>query len=143
MSSGPPSCFSQRPRTGLLQGLPPVVSPPCMTTCMPARLRRPSSSTLHPSSSARTGPENDCEVPSRPYLTLLGVHGYSPTGVIGTPSRATPEKVGSFWPPPSTPSTSPLSSCGIPNGLHHPNPHACLWEAPSPPMGVPSGRLAL
>ncbi|MEA2589720.1 MAG: creatinine amidohydrolase [Actinomycetota bacterium] len=36
--------------------------------------------------------QNDCEVPSRPYLTLVGVHGYSPTGVIGTPSKATPEK---------------------------------------------------
>ena len=36
--------------------------------------------------------ENDCEAPSRPYLTLLGVNGYSPTGVIGTPSKATPEK---------------------------------------------------
>jgi creatinine amidohydrolase len=36
--------------------------------------------------------QNDCEVTSRPYLTLLGVQGYSPTGVIGTPSKATPEK---------------------------------------------------
>jgi creatinine amidohydrolase len=36
--------------------------------------------------------ENDFEALSRPYLTLLGVHGYSPTGVIGTPSKATPEK---------------------------------------------------
>ncbi len=36
--------------------------------------------------------ENDCEVPSHPYLTLLGVHGHSPTGIIGSPSKATPEK---------------------------------------------------
>jgi creatinine amidohydrolase len=35
--------------------------------------------------------QNDCEAPARPYLTLLGVHRYSPTGVIGTPSKATPE----------------------------------------------------
>jgi creatinine amidohydrolase len=36
--------------------------------------------------------ENDSAVPTRPYLTLLGVHGYSPTGIIGSPSKATPEK---------------------------------------------------
>ena len=36
--------------------------------------------------------ESDSAVPTRPYLTLLGVHGYSPTGIIGSPSKATPEK---------------------------------------------------
>jgi creatinine amidohydrolase len=36
---------------------------------------------------------NDCEVPSRPHLTLLGVHGDSPTGISGSPSKATPERV--------------------------------------------------
>ncbi len=36
--------------------------------------------------------ESDCEVPSRPYLNLLGLQGYSPLGVIGRPSKATAEK---------------------------------------------------
>ena len=36
--------------------------------------------------------ENDWQAPTRPYLNLLGVQGYSPTGVIGSPSLATREK---------------------------------------------------
>ncbi len=36
--------------------------------------------------------ENDWQASTRPYLNLLGVQGYSPTGVIGSPSKASPEK---------------------------------------------------
>jgi creatinine amidohydrolase len=36
--------------------------------------------------------ENDWQASTRPYLNLLGVEGYSPTGVIGSPSKASPEK---------------------------------------------------
>ena len=36
--------------------------------------------------------ENDWQAPDRPYLHLLGVQGYSPTGVIGSPSEASAEK---------------------------------------------------
>jgi creatinine amidohydrolase len=36
--------------------------------------------------------ESDWQAPDRPYLHLLGVQGYSPTGVIGSPSEASPEK---------------------------------------------------
>ena len=36
--------------------------------------------------------ETDWQAPDRPYLHLLGVQGYSPTGVIGSPSEASAEK---------------------------------------------------
>ncbi len=36
--------------------------------------------------------ECDWQAPDRPYLNLLGMQGYSPTGVIGSPSQASPEK---------------------------------------------------
>jgi creatinine amidohydrolase len=47
---------------------------------------------LAPELVAEDWAENDCDVLSRPYLTLLGVHVYSPTGITGSPSKATPEK---------------------------------------------------
>jgi creatinine amidohydrolase len=34
----------------------------------------------------------DWQAPERPLLTLLGMQGYTPTGVIGTPSQATADK---------------------------------------------------
>jgi creatinine amidohydrolase len=34
----------------------------------------------------------DWQAPTRPLLTLLGMHHYTPTGIIGTPSQATAEK---------------------------------------------------
>jgi hypothetical protein len=49
---------------------------------------------------------NDCGVPSRSYLTLLGVHGYSTTGIIGVLRRPRLKRVVFFWPLWSTPSTN-------------------------------------
>jgi creatinine amidohydrolase len=36
--------------------------------------------------------ENDWQTSTRPYLSLLGIQGYSPTGVIGSPSKASAAK---------------------------------------------------